>query len=156
MNGTVKKIGIILLAGAVMAGAANLVHPRRIPWVDDWSHQVEDLAAEKGIPVIPYAAALERFNSGSSAFVDARSAEAYGQGRIPGAVSIPFDALDDHLPEIVALLDSGSELIIYCRNRECDDALLLAAELKAMGSENVVLFIDGFESWTKHGSEVEL
>ena len=41
MNDPVKRIGIILLASGVAAVVANSVHPRRIPWVQDWSRYVE-------------------------------------------------------------------------------------------------------------------
>ncbi len=34
-------------------------------------------------------------------------------------------------------------------------AIMLAMELQAMGCSNLVLYIDGFELWEKHGGEVE-
>lgn len=150
-----KQIGIILLASTVLAGVSNLVHPRRIPWVQDWSHQVETKAAEQEIPIISLATAMEKATRRTAAFIDARSASEFAKGHIPGAVSIPFDSFDDHFPTILELLDAGDQLVVYCRNRECDDALLLAAELTAMGGTDIVLYVDGFEHWSKNGGEVE-
>ena len=151
MKATAKQIGYILLAGAALAVAANSVHPQRIPWVQDWSGQVEDQAVKQGIKVIPLTVALGKFHSGRVLFVDARSADHFAKGHISGAVSVPFEQFDELFPVIVDLIDSGRELVVYCSNRECDDALLLASELKEIGSANTALYIDGFEMWEKHG-----
>ncbi len=155
MKSTAKQIGIILLVSSVLAVAANVVHPRRIPWILDWSNQLEARAADNKIPVIPFAVAQRRVQAETSVFVDARPAGEFFNGHIPGAVSLPFEALDEHGELLIGLIDSGQELIIYCSNRECDDALLLAQELKVIGATNLTLFIDGFDSWNEHGSEVE-
>ena len=152
---TAKRIGILLLAGAVTAAVANRLNPRRIPWVQDWSRQVEARAAGQDIPVISFIDALGKFHSGKVRFVDARPEEHFLQGHIPGAVSVPFEQFDEFLPVIVDLIDSGSGLVLYCTNRECDDALLLAIELLNMGCTNMALYVDGFETWKKNGGGVE-
>ena len=64
--------------------------------------------------------------------------------------------LEEEFDVIVTLLDSGKELVIYCQNRDCDDSLLLATALQAMGTSNLVLYVDGFELWKKHGGAVEV
>ena len=151
MKATAKQIGYILLASAALSVGVNVVHPRRIPWVQDWSRQVEAQAAKQDIKVIPLTVALERFRCGESLFVDARSAIHFAQGHISAAVSVPFEQFDELFPAIVDLIDSGRELVVYCSNRECDDALLLASRLKEIGGSNTVLYIDGFEMWEKHG-----
>ena len=155
MISTLKKIGLILLLSAGVAGLANWVHPQKIPWVQDWSHQVEAQAKEREISLIPLSVALERFDSAAAIFVDARSAEAYSAGHISGAVSIPFAKMDDYFEVIMALMDSEQELIVYCSNRQCDDALLLVSELKSMGCSKLLLYIDGFDAWAAAGGEVE-
>ena len=155
MNPTIKRIGVLLLASAVAAVVANSVHPRRIAWVQDWSRQVEAKAAQRRIKVVPLSVARQKLQSGDVVFIDARSATEFELGHIPGAVSIPFPSFEEKFAEIGTLLDSGQELVVYCKNRECDDSLLLATELQAMGCSNLVLYIDGFELWQKHGEVVE-
>lgn len=155
MKAVTRQIGTILLASGVLAGVANSVHPRRIPWVQNWSRQVEARARQQKIQAIPLSVALEKFQSGRSVFVDARSPESFAQGHIAGAVSIPFESVDEKFTILAELIDSGNELVIYCTNRACDDALLLAAELQSMGCSNMVLYIDGYELWEKHGGGVE-
>ncbi len=155
MKTTLKRIGTILLLSAVAAGVANSVHPHGIPWVQDWSRHVEAKAAKQQIKVIPLSVALKKFKSGEPVFVDARPADEFAQGHIPGAVSVPFQFLDERFQEVVDLIDSGKELVPYCKNRDCDDSLMLAIELQAMGCSNLVLYVDGFELWEKHGGATE-
>lgn len=140
--------------GAVLAVAANLVHPRRIPWMQDWSGQVEARAAKMGISVAPLLTVREKFENREVLFIDARSAFAFAEGHIPGAVSIPFDALDESLETIIGLIGSGREVVVYCTDRKCDDALLLANELKAMGASKLVLYVDGYANWKRSGGPV--
>lgn len=155
MKSTVQRIGTILLISGVVAVVANSVHPRRIPWVQDWSVHVEAKAAKQKIKVIPLSVALKKFQALEVVFVDARPADEFAQGHIPGAVSIPFQSLEDQFPAIGDLIDSGEELVVYCKNRDCDDSLMLAIELQSMGCSNLILYVDGFELWEKHGGAVE-
>ncbi len=155
MKTSLKRIGIILLVSGMVALVANAIHPRKIPWEQDGSHQVETKAARQKIKAIPLSVALERFKAGQSVFVDARSTSDYATGHVAGAVSIPFDSFEEYFSSLAGLLDSGKELVVYCTNRECDDALLLASELQSMGCSNLVLYIDGFELWQKQDGPVE-
>jgi rhodanese-related sulfurtransferase len=153
MKATLKQIGLILFFSGVVAVVANSVHPRKIPWVQQWSNHVEAKAKKNGIKVIPLSIALQRFQSleDPATFIDARSVEEFNAGHVVGAISIPFQSLEEQFPRIGSLIDSGQELIVYCQNRACDDSLMLAIELQAMGAENLTLFIDGFEVWQKYG-----
>jgi rhodanese-related sulfurtransferase len=155
MKATRNQIAMILLASGFLAVVANSVHPRKIPWVQDWSQHVEAKARKQGVRIIPLSIALKKFQGLDSVFIDARLADEYAKGHIPQAISVPFQSLDDHFPMLGKLIDSGRELVLYCRNRDCDDALLLATELQAMGATNLVLYIDGFELWEKHCGGVE-
>ncbi|MDF7809051.1 rhodanese-like domain-containing protein [Pontiellaceae bacterium B12219] len=156
MRTTLKQIGIILLVSGVVALAVNSIHPRKIPWVQSWSDHVEARSRQAGIKVIPLSVALQKFQSpeGAVTFIDARSPEEFAAGHIPGALPAPFQTLEEQFPTLGNLIDSGQELVVYCKNRECDDSLMLAIELQAMGAENLTLFVDGFEVWQKYGGAV--
>jgi len=155
VNSTTQRIGILLLLGGVLAAVANWVHPQKIPWVQDWSRYVEAKAAKQKIKVIPLSVALEKFQTSEAVFVDARPEDEFANAHVPGAVSVPFQSLEDHFPTLGKLLDSGKDLVVYCSNRECDDALFLATELQAMGAERLVLYVDGFDLWKEYGGAVE-
>jgi rhodanese-related sulfurtransferase len=155
MKTSVKQIGAILLISGVVSFFTNSVNPRKIPWMQDWSGQVEAKAAKQKIKVIPLSVALQKVQRLDVVFIDARPAEEFALGHIPGAVSIPFQSLEEKFPVIGTLIDSGKELIVYCKNRDCDDSLLLASELQAMGCSKLMLYVDGFELWQQQGGAIE-
>ena len=151
----IKKMLLIMLVSGLLAGAANLLHPHRIPWIQDWGNYVEAKAVQSGIEVIPLSLALSIHEAEEHWFIDARSAMEYEKGHISKALSLPFEDLDNQLPTLEQVLDSDRPLVVYCRNRECDDALLLAMELCDMGKSNLLYYVDGFELWEESGCPVE-
>ena len=148
---TVKQIGILLLAAAVLAAVSNLVHPRHIPWMQDWSNQIEEQAAEEGIRIIPLSDALKS----GALFIDARKHQEYLEGHIPGALSVPLATWQDHYMTLGEEVDAGTEMIVYCSDRTCDLALMLAGRLREYLGADVRLLVDGFVGWTEAGGEVE-
>ena len=150
-----KQISAIILTSFMLAGLVNFIHPRRIPWIQDWNNYVESKAREAGIEVIPLSAALSLYRQGNHLFIDARSSAEYHAKHIHSALSLPFEDLDENVPALERVLASELPLLVYCRNRECDDALLLATELRAMGKSNLLYYVDGFELWEASGCPVE-
>ena len=73
--------------------------------------------------------------AGSSApiILDVRSPEEFSEGRIPGAVNIPYDALEERLAELAAGQDD--EIIVYCRSGR--RAVIAEEILVAAGYRNV-------------------
>ena len=145
----------IILVGGVLAGVANFIHPHRIPWVQDWGSYVEAKAVQAGIEVVPLSLTYSIHQAGNHLFVDARSALEFEKGHVPGALSLPFGDLKSHIQTLEQVLDSNLPLVVYCRNRECDDALLLATELLDMGKSNLIYYVDGFELWEDSGCLVD-
>ena len=142
-----KHILLILLASGILAGLVNLIHPNSIHWVQDWSNYVESKAKDANIEMIPLGVAFSRHQAGDHVFVDARASSEFSKGHISGAVSIPFENMDENFDVLMQLLGTGNPLVVYCRNRECDDALLLAVELRDMGKSNLYYYVDGYEIW---------
>jgi DNA-binding transcriptional ArsR family regulator/rhodanese-related sulfurtransferase len=74
----------------------------------------------------------QRARSRSEIVVDLRPASEYAAGHLPGAVSAPFDELDERLPQFGA----KRRLLVYCRGKYCPRAregtsLLVDAGLRA-------------------------
>lgn len=102
-------------------------------------------------------------------FVDARSAPRFAEGRIPGALSVPFNGLVPPPAETFArLLTERRPLVIY--GLEAEDAeladpdaptkpkdvgRLLGAELLALGAKNVRWLPGGLEAWSAAGGPLE-
>jgi len=146
-----KSLGLqVLILIGVAIGAAvliNLVHPKRIPWVQDWGSRVEAQAVSEEIPLVQLADMLKFLRDGSRLFVDARSAEKYARGHLPAALSLPFETLDDQTEAVAAVLASERPPVFYCSGPECDDSLLLALHLRELGCEDGAVFIGGMELW---------
>ena len=150
-----RQMLAIVVAGGLLGGVVNLVRPNGIPWVQDWGIYVEAKAAEAGIDVVPLSVAFSFHEAGDHLFVDARSSEEYCKGHIPKAIPLPFEELDERFEALGQILSSEFPAIVYCKNRECDDALLLAVELRDMGKSNLLSYVDGFELWEESGCPVE-
>jgi rhodanese-related sulfurtransferase len=148
---TLWQILIILLASSLVAGFVNLIHPSQIPWVQDWGNYVESKAKTAQIEIIPLNVAYAIQLAGDHLFVDARASSEFTKGHIPESISLPFENMDEHFEVLEQLLETEMPLVVYCRNRECDDALLLAIELREMGKSNLYYYVDGYEMWEEFG-----
>lgn len=97
----------------------------------------------------------KRFHAGrGAAFVDARSAEEYAEGHIPGAASLPFDDVYKK-PELAKAFDEkGLPIIVYCGGGDCDLARTLAYALIEAGHKRVLVFKDGLPGWAAAGLAV--
>jgi rhodanese-related sulfurtransferase len=82
--------------------------------------------------------------------VDARSPEAYADGHLPGAVSLPHAAID---AEALAALPDRL-IVTYCWGPGCNGATRAAANVAALGRE-VKEMIGGYEYWVREGHPVE-
>jgi len=84
--------------------------------------------------------------------VDTRSADAYAQGHVPGALSLPHGEIDERS---IAALPAGSVAVTYCWGPGCNAGSKGAAKLAALGVP-VKEMIGGFEYWQREGHPVEL
>ena len=91
-------------------------------------------------------------DSGDDTFVvlDVRSADAFRQGHLPGAVTIPFEELPSRMKE----LPRHKAIISYCWNATC---LLCtkAAYVLASKGYHAREMIGGIESWKQAGFPIE-
>ncbi|NIZ92741.1 rhodanese-like domain-containing protein [Kineococcus rubinsiae] len=91
--------------------------------------------------------------AGTSALVlDVRSAAAWSQGRIPGAVHLPGDRLLAGIGELVA--DLHTAVVVYCWGPGCNGSTRAALALASAGHTRVQELIGGFEYWVREGLAV--
>jgi rhodanese-related sulfurtransferase len=96
--------------------------------------------------------------SGEALFVDARGADAYAEGRIPGAFSLPYQGFDDGaVPEMVDYLPRDQMLVIYCDGADCHASQVVYDKLLELGfkAEFMKIFHGGWDEWKRSGVEVE-
>lgn len=92
----------------------------------------------------------ERLRAGDVVVLDVRPEPEYAAGHIPGALSIPVQALEARLDEIPA----GTDVVAYCRGPFCvyaDDAVRLLAD----AGRSAIRLEDGFPEWAAAGLPVE-
>jgi rhodanese-related sulfurtransferase/DNA-binding transcriptional ArsR family regulator len=92
---------------------------------------------------------LDRARSGDVVVLDLRPREEYEAGHIPGALSVPLDALEEQL----ARLPLEAEIVAYCRGPYCVLAPRGVAFLRRRGYRARRLE-DGFPEWRLAGLPV--
>ena len=90
--------------------------------------------------------------SGVDAFVviDARSAEAFAAGHIPGAINIPHRTMT---PESTGHLDRGRIMVVYCDGIGCNASIKGAYRMTQLGFRAKEL-LGGLDWWRRDGYEV--
>lgn len=91
--------------------------------------------------------------SGAPGFVliDSRGTDAWGQGRIPGALHLPTGVIP---ARAASLLDRSVPVITYCWGPACDGATRAALALAQLGFR-VKEMIGGIEYWIREGFPVD-
>ncbi|WP_047243910.1 ArsR/SmtB family transcription factor [Chromobacterium subtsugae] len=108
-------------------------------------------AGADGAEAVSREALLERLRDGDALLLDVRPADEYAQGHLPGALNIPLEML----PQRLAELPAGLEIIAYCRGPFCALSVQAVAALRAGGLAARRL-ADGFPDWKAAGLPVEM
>lgn len=96
-------------------------------------------------------ALVARVRAGDVTLLDVRPAEEYGVGHIPGATSVPLDALEQRIAE----LPRDREVVAYCRGPFCVLAVEAVKLLRESGFRAVRLE-DGVGEWGARGFDIEV
>lgn len=83
--------------------------------------------------------------------VDARSAENFGRGHVPGAISFPHRQMNE---ASVGILPKHKLIVVYCDGTGCNASTKAAAKLTALGFQ-VKEMIGGIDWWQRDGYQVE-
>lgn len=144
-------VGLLLLSllSGLVTQAVNARHGRALPWIFVSGSGVLREIELEGFSVVDTAGALERLETGTHLFLDARSLLDYSDGHIPGAMPLPIAEFEIFFPDLAPILLPDSPLVVYCSSATCDEALRLARRLREAGQEDVSVYVDGFEVWTR-------
>jgi len=85
--------------------------------------------------------------------VDARPAQSFAKGHIPGAMSLPADEAWQ-LEEKFAQLAKAHVVLVYCDDPRCDAAERLADELLAHGCMAIAIYREGIRGWAEAGRPI--
>ena len=141
---------MICLAGAVFGVLFNAVSPRGIDLLGPVPHR-----EAKGIDELGLEEAWALHKERTGVFVDARSAEEFGEGHIPGALLLPLDDFDEAVASWPDLIPLETLLITYCAGAGCDSSWDVAELLMEEGYSRIKVFFGGWEQWKGAGYPVE-
>ena len=84
--------------------------------------------------------------------VDVRSAQAWDQGHVPGAVHLPTRQIAARAAEgaLAASVPPGAPVVVYCWSPGCNGSTRAALEFARLGHP-VKEMIGGFEYWVREG-----
>jgi 3-mercaptopyruvate sulfurtransferase SseA len=150
----VIRIAIILLAAVAAAAAASALHPKRIAWFVTRDVIYPPPTPEQAAAAIGREEVLAAMEQGT-AIVDARKAEHFEEGRIPGAINIPSDDPAGPLDALTARALPEDLVIVYCGGDPCDDSKIVFERLKASGFQNIRLYFGGWRDWVEANLHVE-
>ena len=109
-------------------------------------------AAKLAHEIDPADLAAARAAGNSPIVVDTRSAAAWAQGHLPGALHIPGGEL--RLRAEAELADRDADIVVYCWGPGCNGATRAALTLSEMGYRRVRELIGGFEYWVREGFSI--
>jgi len=87
--------------------------------------------------------------------IDARVADQFAKGHLPGAMNIPIYDFVEYYGQLDERVPMDAMVIVYCQSVTCDESENLAQELRLMGYERVVVYRGGWDEWSEAGLPVE-
>jgi len=94
---------------------------------------------------------IERVKNNDWMLIDVRSPEEFAEGHIPGAVNMPYDAIDDFINELEGNKDKP--IIVYCRSGR--RAKLAMKVLEALEFSEVMHLEGDMLGWSAAGLPVD-
>ncbi len=148
--------GILLLALGVALGVVwHELVPSPLPWVGLWTPSAVADRHLQGLEEASLDDAWSLHKAGRALFLDARDERSFEMGHLPGALHIPPDQGDAHVPELQALSQAGMALIAYCDGMDCPLSSELARGLQGRGLPAVKVLVNGWSLWQRAGYPVE-
>lgn len=77
----------------------------------------------------------------------------YEDGRLPGAINVPYERVDELAREL--LPDKGAQIVVYCSNGPCRNSGIASRRLSQLGYENVRDYHEGKQDWIEAGLPTE-
>jgi len=105
----------------------------------------------QGVKTLDLSQAYQIWQEKKALFVDARKAEEFQELHVRGAVNAPPERWAELSSSELMKMDKKRELVVYCSQESCDDALKLSKKLKMAGFSRVMAFTGGFRAWDEAG-----
>lgn len=148
---------VILALSAGLAVAMNRAREDPLPWVIDFAALDRREALRKGLESVDAHAARIMLGKPGVVFIDARTPEEFAMGHVPGAKSLPQEAMYGDLDAAAKGLGLSTEdrLMVYCGGVLCDKSKELGEALRTGGYPYVTVVTDGYDGWVAAGGPTE-
>lgn len=96
----------------------------------------------------------ERLERGDNlVLVDALAPMSFALNRLPGAINLPPEWVEERAPQRIPDLDA--EIVVYCTSETCDSSVQTGQRLLALGYTNVRHYVGGKTDWVRAGLPLE-
>lgn len=113
------------------------------------SETTPEIEAQEGeAKGVSTAQAKKVFDKKAGIFIDARRADQFAKGHIPGALNIYPSDFGENLQKIISI-PRDKLIVVYCDGGLCELSHDLANELMQFGFKKVVVYTGGWEEWSK-------
>ena len=112
-------------------------------------------AAYPGLRLITLEEAEDLWRTGAALILDARTAELYERGHVPGARTLPAAASEKDAAASLSDVPKDRALVVYCEGGDCQSSLALAKRLHEAGFADIRVFSGGWAAWSGAGLPVE-
>lgn len=100
-----------------------------------------------GIPLLRLRDAEALWRDRSALFLDVRSAADYDFGHIAGAISLPYEELEQRFAELKPRLERARTIVVYCKSVDCGKSLWSALHLRNAGLLQTKIYPNGWNEW---------
>lgn len=116
---------------------------------------IADGPVDRILPLPVELAEVRELQGSTTLLIDARSREAFAEGHLPGARSLPRAEAVSGVGALLAEVPLSTPLIVYCSGYDCHDSFELAEGLIAAGYRQVRIYEGGFPEWRDAGLPLE-
>jgi rhodanese-related sulfurtransferase len=85
--------------------------------------------------------------------VDALAPIAFARSRLPGAINLPPDWVDERAARRIP--DRATEVVVYCADVDCESSVVVGQRLLELGYERVGHYAGGKRDWVDAGLPLE-
>lgn len=154
MKRTIYEAIIVLAVGILVSVVVTLFRPEVMDFLFRLQTPGPDPEQLQTISEILVDNAVQKLNTNSVVFVDARSADEYSACHIESAINLPENETDDWLDRVMTEIDPRTMIITYCSDVHCHLAKDLAATLHMAGFNRVYYLKEGLMEWKNQGYPV--
>jgi rhodanese-related sulfurtransferase len=105
------------------------------------------------LPTVSVAEAARLLND-HAAFIDARAAEDFEAGHVPGAISLSVKASPTKVDQTMSSIPKEARIVVYCQSRGCTFAEQMAILLLDRGYQDVSIYKGGWVEWNEKMAQV--